>query len=76
MILYLNHCTTEAQSYGHGRRYCVGPVLAESDERCHLAASMQPPIDDLPNLIIFHYMSMEFDANRRSITDRGYGTVL
>ena len=31
----------------------------------------EPPIDDLPNLIIFYYMSMGFDANRRSITDRG-----
>ena len=46
-------------------------VLAESDERCHLAASMQPPTDDMQNLIIFYYMSGGFNANRRSSSDRG-----
>ena len=53
------------------RTTTVGSEIAKNEERRHLAASIQRPIDGLSYLIIFSSRSMGFDANRCSASDRG-----
>ena len=54
----VNAIWLEGVATRHGRWLCVGSVIAENEERRHLVASIQRPIDGLPYLIIISSMSM------------------